>query len=275
MKRRFLRPANWILVLLASTTVGTVSAQGLTSNATLASLEGVGIDQKLSSLVPTESVFTDESGQTVKFGDYLGKRPILLSLVYYECPMLCTEILNGTVHALRAMTFEPGKEFDLVAVSIDPGESSPLAAAKKAQYLVDYGRPDTEGGWHFLTGSEENVKALADSVGFRYRYIPESDLYSHAAAIMLLTPEGRVSRYFFGVDYAPGDLRLGIVEASQNRVGNLVDEIYLYCFQYDPATGKYSLAIMNVLRACAVATVLILGSFMFFALRKERGLKSA
>lgn len=250
--------------------VGAVRAQGLSADSPIEALEGIGIDQKLDAQVPLDLPFVDEYGDSVQLADYFGEKPVVLTLVYYECPMLCTEILNGTLRAVRAMNFEVGREFEIVTVSIDPGEAPPLAAEKKAYYARAYGRSGGESGWHFLTGSADSIQKLADAVGFRYRYDPKTDLYTHASAIMALTPEGRVSRYFLGVDYAPRDLRLGLVEASQNKIGSPVDQVMLYCFHYDPATGKYTVAIMSVLRLAGVATILILGGFIVAMIVRER-----
>ncbi|MFQ5737675.1 MAG: SCO family protein [Acidobacteriota bacterium] len=264
--------ATWIVSTCVFCAFGAafVWSQALPSSAPIAGLEGVGIEQRLKSEIPLDLTFADESGAPVKLEDYFGRRPVVLALVYYECPMLCTEVLNGILRAVRTMTFEVGNEFELVVLSIDPGESSQLAAAKKRFYVSRYDRPGGQRGWHFLTGREESILPLADSVGFHYRYDPQTDLYSHAAAIMVLTPSGRVSHYFFGVEYAPRDLRLALVEASANQIGNPIDQVLLYCYHYDPASGQYSIAIMQVLRLAGVATVLVLGTFMWIMFRRDR-----
>jgi len=247
-----------------------VSAQDLSSSAPIKELEEVGIDQQLDSQIPLDLQFTNERGETIVLGNLFGKKPVILTLVYYECPMLCTEVLNGTLRALRPLRFQVGNEMDVVTVSIDPDESSSLAMIKKQEYLRQYNREGAGDGWHFLTGSEASVRALADSVGFHYKYIPEIDQYSHAAAIMLLTPRGRVSRYFFGVEYSSRDLRLGVIEASEEGIGSPVDQVLLYCYSYDPSKGKYSLVIWNVIRLAGFAMIFLVGGFIVFSLLREK-----
>jgi protein SCO1/2 len=199
----------------------------------------VGFDQNLDAQLPLDAAFKDETGKDVKLGDYFAKgKPVILTLVYYECPMLCTEVLNGLVEAIRGVNFEPGKDYELVTISFDPGETPELAAAKKANYVKQYGKPGAEAGWHFLTGSEESIKRVTETVGFRYLYDEESDQYAHASGIVVATPKGRTARYFYGMTYPSKDLRLGLVEASQNRIGNPVDYILLLCYHYDPLTGS-------------------------------------
>ena len=222
--------------------------------------------------MPLDLSFVDETGSTVSLGDYFGEKPVVLALAYYECPMLCTQILNGLLRSLRVLAFSVGEEFDVVTVSIDPEETADLAAAKKREYTEKYRRNTGSRGWHFLTGSDEQIGQLAESVGFRYQYDEETDLYTHASGIMVVTPQGELSRYFYGVEYAPKDLRLGLIEASENRIGNPVDQILLLCFQYDPATGKYTLAVLNSLRVAGGATVFGLAVFVGAMLRRERRL---
>ena len=230
----------------------------------------IGIEQRLGETLPLDLSFVDEAGRTVPLGGYFGEKPVVLALVYYECPMLCTQVLNGLLRSLKVLAFSVGDEFDIVTVSIDPGESASLAAAKKREYTGKYRRESGSKGWHFLTGSNDQIEQLAESVGFRYQYDEETDLYTHASGIMLLTPQGELSRYFYGVEYAPKDLRLGLIEASENRIGNPVDQLLLLCFQYDPATGKYTLAVLNSLRIAGFATVLGLAVFVGAMLRRER-----
>lgn len=230
----------------------------------------VGIDQHLDQKLPMDLEFTDSEGHRVRLGDLFGQRPVVLNLVYYECPMLCTLVLNGLVKAMRAMVLELGRDYDVISVSIDPDEGPELAKTKKQAYLKRYGRKGSEHGWHMLTGDEQSIRALADAVGFRYRYDPKSDEFAHAAGIMVVTPEGRLARYFFDVEYAPRDLRLALVEASQGRIGNLVDAVTLLCYHYDPTTGKYGFAIMSAIRILGVATLLALGSFVLLHLWRER-----
>lgn len=233
-------------------------------------LEGVGIDQKLDAQAPLDLVFRDEYGRQAPLSSYFGERPVLLALVYYQCPMLCTQVLNGVEMSLKAVSFNPGRDFEVVVVSFDPRDTAELAEAKKRNYLRRYGRPDTANGWHFLTGEETNIKALAHAVGFRYRWDAATRQFAHASGIFLLTPEGRVSRYFFGVDYPPRDLRLGLIEASQRKIGNAADALLLFCYHYDPATGKYGAIVMNMLRLGA-ASFLVLGTvFFYFLWRRNR-----
>ena len=238
-------------------------------------LDKIGLDQKLNSQVPLNLEFVNESGETVRLADYFGKKPVVLTLVYYECPMLCTLILNGTVRALRAMDFSAGQEFDVVTVSINPRETPELAVEKKRQYLDSYRREGAEGGWHFLTGREDQIRALADAVGYRYAYDPESGQYAHASGIMVLTPQGKVARYFYGVEYSSRDLRLGLIEAADERIGSPVDQVLLLCYHYNPLTGKYSFAIMSVLRVAGVLTIIAIAGLMIFFIRRERGAASA
>lgn len=234
-----------------------------------AALQGVGIQQKLDQQVPLNLEFRDEAGRAVQLSSFFHGKPVLLALVYYRCPMLCTQILNGVASSLKAVSFEPGQDFEVVSVSFDPKDTPELAGAKKLSYLRRYGRPGTANGWHFLTGDPANIKALTDAVGFHYKYDAASDQFAHASGIMILTPEGRLSRYFYGVEFAPRDVRLGLVEASANKIGNSVDEALLFCFHYDPATGKYGAIAINMLRAAGVGFALIGGTFLFFAWRRE------
>lgn len=218
-------------------------------------LRNIGLDQKLNAQVPLNLVFRDEAGREAPLTSYFGSRPVVLALVYYQCPMLCTQVLNGMVMSLRTMTLESGQDFEVVAVSIDPTETPVLAALKKAEYVKRYARGSA--GWHFLTGAEPQIKQLAAAVGFRYAYDPKTKQYAHASAIMVVTPSGRLSRYFYGIEYAPRDLRLGLVEASENKIGTPVDTVLLYCYHYDPNTGKYSAIVMNIVRLAALLTLLI------------------
>ncbi|MFQ5723504.1 MAG: SCO family protein [Terriglobia bacterium] len=236
----------------------------------LSRLGQIGLEQRLNHPLPLELEFRDEAGQTVQLGDYFGERPVVLALVYYRCPQLCPMVLNGMVKSFRTLSFEAGREFEVVTVSIDPAETPQVAAEKKRLLLKQYDRPGTEGGWHLLTGEEAAIQRLAEAVGFRYFYDPNTKLYAHAAGVMLATPEGRLARYFYGIEYSGRDLRLGLVEASQNRIGSVVDQVLLYCYHYDPTTGKYGLVIMNTLRVAGLATVLALGIFLVVSLRRER-----
>jgi protein SCO1/2 len=233
-------------------------------------LAGVGIDQRLDAEVPLDLEFRDESGKAVRLRDLLRGRPVILALAYYECPMLCTLVLNALTGALRALPFDVGAEFDVLTVSFDPEETPALAAAKKKTYLEDYRRPGAAGGWHFLTGDQGAILALTGAVGFRYTVDPKSGEFAHAAGIMVLTPAGRIARYFYGVEFAPRDLRLALVEAAEGKIGSPVDQLLLYCYRYDPSTGRYSAAVMNIVRLAGAATVLGLGSFLLVMWRRER-----
>ena len=230
----------------------------------------IGIDQRLNHQVPLDLTFVDEAGREVRLGDYFGKRPVMLALVYYECPMLCTQVLNGVVSALATLKFDVGREFDVVAVSINPKEGPGLASQKKAAYLERYGRPQTAGGWHFLTGRDENITRLADAVGFRYAYDEDIGQYAHGAGVEVLTPKGTISRYFYGIEYSPRDIRLGLIEASEERIGTAVDDVLLLCYHYDPATGKYGATVIGMVRIGAVATMVAFFTFLFVSLRRER-----
>ena len=233
-------------------------------------LKDVGIDQKLDEQVPLDLVFRDEVGKDVRLGELVKDKPVILVLVYYECPMLCTMVLNDITKTMKVMPYDVGNQFDVVTVSFDPRENHELAAAKKDSYVKQYGRAGAEKGWHFLTGDAEPIKRLTEAVGFRYTWDEPTKQFAHASGFMILTPQGRLARYFFGHDYAAPDLRLSLVEASQGKIGTATDALILYCFHYDPAKGKYSLAIMNILRALGVLTVLLIGGFIVRSVRKER-----
>lgn len=247
-----------------------VGASSMTTADKLPSeLRNIGIDQRLNAQVSLDIPFRDESGREVRLGEYFGRKPVLLALVYYECPMLCNLVLNGIVRSLRALPgFDAGREFEVVAVSIDPREKPALAAARRASYLEKYNRPGAR--WHFLTGDEPSIKRLAQQVGYRYAWDDKTQQFVHASGVMVLTPSGRLARYFYGVEYSARDLRLGMIEASENKIGSPVDRLLLYCFHYDPASGKYGMVIMNVLRAAGIATVLSLVAAMILLRRRER-----
>lgn len=238
-------------------------ATPVTSSASLPPvLRDVGIDQKLDNQVPLDLWFRDETGRDVKLGQYFGQKPVVLVLAYYDCPMLCTLVLNGLLHGLEGLKYNVGQEFEVVTVSFDPTETPALAAAKKAIYVGLYGRPNASAGWHFLTGEEASIRELAQAVGFRYNYDPNTKQYVHATGIMVLTPGGRLARYFYGIRYPSGNLRLALDEASQGKIGSRVDQLLLYCSQYDPATGKYSVIISHILKIAALLTVLSLGGLI-------------
>lgn len=233
-------------------------------------LKDIGIDQKLNETVPLDAVFKDEQGRDVRLGQYFKGKPVVLSLVYYACPMLCNQVLNGMMGSFRQVSFNIGEQYEVVTVSFDPHETPELAAGKKTTYIKAYNRPGAEAGWHFLTGDQANIKRLADSVGFRYAWDEPTKQFAHASGIMILTPEGKLARYFYGIDYPPRDVRLGLVEASQNKIATPVDKLMLYCFHYDPATGKYGAIVMNIVKVAGGATIfLIVG--MILVLRKRAG----
>jgi protein SCO1 len=233
-------------------------------------LKDVGIDQLLNNQVPLDLEFRDENGRTVRLAEYFKDKPVVLSLVYYGCPRLCTQVLTGLLGALKGLPMTPGKEFVNLSVSFDPRETPELAAAKKAEYLGRYGRPGAEDGWHFLTGDEASIRALTRAVGFRYVWDPVTKQYAHAGGIMILTPQGKVSRYFYGIEYAPRDLRFGVIDASAGKVGSLADQIILYCYMYDPERGTYGLVLMRMLRIFASFTLAILLALFLYLRRKEK-----
>jgi protein SCO1/2 len=236
-------------------------------------LSGVGIAQNLNQQLPLSLTFTDDAGKPVQLASYFGKRPAILALVYYQCPMLCSEELNGLTGALQMVKFVPGKDFDVIVVSIDPTEGTDLAAAKKRGYLKRYGHPETAAGWHFLTGTQANIDALTKAVGFGYVKIPAPDgkltQFAHASSIQIVTPEGKLAQYYMGVEYSPKDLRLGLVEASANRIGSPVDNILTYCYHYDPTTNKHSLIVARVVQLGGLVTVFSLGGFMLTMFRRD------
>ena len=241
-------------------------------------LRDVKIEQKLDHQLPLDLVFRDEAGQAVKLGQYFGKKPVLLAFVYYDCPMLCTQVLNGMVTSFRVLPFKIGNEFDVVTVSFDPRETSALAAAKKkvyVDYLPDRMRPSATNGWHFLTGDPVSIEKLTEAVGFHYRYDEATKQFAHASGIMLATPQGKLSHYFYGVDYSARDLRLGLIEASENKIGSTVDQLLLFCYHYDPASGKYGAPIMRVMRIAGVITLLGILAMLFFLKPRNPGVVSA
>ena len=233
-------------------------------------IKGVDIEQKLGAQVPLDLTFTSETGEIVQLADLIVDKPVILNLVYYECPTLCNQVLNSLVRALNVLTFDIGTQFDVVTVSIDPGEKPELASETKDAYLNSYRGNKASLGWHWLTGSQDQISKLADSVGFRYKYEEKSDQYLHASAIMVITPEGKVARYQFGIDFSPRNLRWALVEAANGEIGNVVDKFLLLCYRYDPMTGKYGLVIRSSLQVVGITTVLILGTYVFTMLRRER-----
>jgi len=264
-------PFEIVFVVLAVYGVTPLRAQNSQSSSVRPPiLRNVGIDQKLNQQIPLDLEFHDETGKAVRLGEYFGQKPIILSLVYYDCPMLCTMVLNGLLESLKQLKFNVGDQFNVVTVSFDPTEKPSLAAAKKAVYVGLYGRPGAPENWHFLTGDEKAIRQLTQAVGFRYNYDPPTKQYIHATGIIVLTPQGRLARYFYGIKYPAGNLRLGLVEASQGKIGSPVDEILLYCCQYDPQTGKYSLIISRAIKVAAGVTVLCLGTMILVLFRGGR-----
>ena len=231
-------------------------------------LKNVGIRQNLNQQIPPDLSFKDDLGRRVRLADYFGKKPMVLNLVYYNCPMLCGELLSGLESSLRMMKFDVGKEFDVITVSFDPRETPEMAAKKKAEFLKRYQRAGAEQGWHFLVGEQDAIDALTNAAGFEYQYNEKTQQFAHVTAIMILTPEGKIAQYYYGVEYPPKDLRLGLVEAGRGRIGSLVDQLLLYCYHYDPEQGKYSAVILRVLRLAGVATMLFLGTFIFLMIRR-------
>jgi protein SCO1/2 len=233
-------------------------------------LQDVGLDQRLNAQLPLNLAFKDEQGRTVTLGDYFGKRPVILVLAYYECPMLCTQVLNGLASAIGVLKFSVGQEYEIVTVSFDPRDTPEKARAKKATYIERYNRTGAEAGWHFLTGSSREISALTRAVGFRYAYNASADQFAHASGIMVATPEGRLSHYFYGIEYWPRDIRLALIEAADRKIGSPVDSVVLYCFHYDPASGKYSLAVMTLVRTAGVLTLVVGVAAIVWMRRHER-----
>jgi protein SCO1/2 len=233
-------------------------------------LQEIGFDQKLGDRLPLELAFKDETGKDVRLGDYFGRKPVVLSLVYYKCPMLCTLSLNGLAGALEVLSFVPGQEFEVVTVSFDPSETPVLAAAKKKAYMARFKRSEAEKGWHFLTGPQQSTEALTRAVGFRYAWDSVTKQWAHPAGVLVATPEGRVANYLFGVEYSPKDLRLALVDAAGGKIGNPIDAVLLFCYQYDPKTGSYSASILNLVRLGALATLAALGGFILTTTMRRR-----
>lgn len=247
-----------------------VPPPGIAATKQIPMLRDVRIDQKLDQQIPLATPFVDEDGKDVTLAQYFGAKPVVLALVYYDCPMLCTQVLNGLSGSLEGLTFSPGKEFELVVVSFDAGETPALAAEKRKNYIRRYGRAGTDSGIHFLTGRKESIDALTNAVGFHYAYDQKLDQFAHPAAITVLTPDGRVSRYLFGIEFAPRDLRLALIEATDRKIGTVVDQALLFCYHYDPETGKYGFVVMNIVRLAAILTVLGLIGFILMNLRRDR-----
>ena len=233
-------------------------------------VRNVGIDQRLNEQLPLDIEFRNEEGRLVNLGQFFHDKPVVLSLVYHECPMLCNEVLEGMLRAFRVLRFDVGKEFDVLTVSFNPREDAPLAKSAKESYVRRYKREGAAEGWHFLTGDQTSIDRLTKAVGFSYRYDAQKNQYAHAGGIMVLTPQGRLSRYFYGIEFAPKDLRLGLIEASENKIGSIVDQVLLFCYHYDPVTGRYGLVILTTMRIVGVLFVVGLSMYVILMLRRER-----
>jgi len=260
-----------LILILAASAFGQGMTNGIMSppaNVRPPGLKNVGMRQNLNQPIPADLTFTDDLGRTVRLGDYFGKKPIILNLVYFTCPMLCGEVLSGLENSLRRMKFEVGKEFDVITVSFDPHDTPEAASKKKSEFLRRYKRPGAEQGWHFLVGHQDAIDSLTRAAGFDYQYDPKTRQFAHTAAILILTPEGRIAQYYYGIEYPPKDLRLGLVEAGAGKIGNVVDALLLYCYHYDPEQGKYSATILRVLRLAGVATMLFIGTLIFVMIRR-------
>ncbi len=260
------------LATLAVTCGGAGIARAETKNASSQPdiLRNVGIDQRLNEQVPLDLTFRDEMGKTVRLGDYFGRKPVVLSLVYYDCPMLCTMVENGLLLSLKNLKFNVGDQFEVLTVSFDPHDTPEMARAKKDLYVGLYRRKGAAEGWHFLTGDQPSIDALTRAVGFHYNYDPETHQYAHATDITVLTAQGKIARYFYGIEYPSGDLRLSLVEASNGKIGSPVDAVLLFCCQYNASTGKYALIISRAIKIAGAVTVLSLGIFLFVLFRFER-----
>lgn len=244
-----------------------------TSNGLPDALQKIGIQQKLGGQLPLETEFKDENGKTVRIGEFFNQgRPVVLAFVYYECPMLCNEVLNGLTGTLKGISFDAGREFDVVAISFDAKENEKpdLARNKKESYMNRYGRPGTEKGWHFLTGSDASIQAVTQAAGFGFEWDEKSNQFAHAGGIMITTPDGKLARYFYGIDYAPRDVKFGIMEAGESKVGSAAEQLMLYCFHYDPSTGKYGLAVLSVMRIMAVFTLIGMGAMGLVFWRRNK-----
>jgi protein SCO1/2 len=251
-------------VLLAGSSARAQYGETTAKYSSFVSKKGVGIDQKLNSSIPLDLVFRDESDRTVPLRTYFGKKPVVLALVYYKCPGLCGLTLSDLVHSLKQVDLEPARDYNVVIVSIDPKEDPSIAAGKKQSYAKSFAKPSFQAGWHFLTGDQKSISSLASAVGFRYRWDEPTHQFVHAAGVMIATPEGRLSRYFYGIQYTPTDLRLSLIEASKHTIGSPVDYVLLFCCPYDPMTGKYTVAIYKVLKLAGAGTLLLVLALIFF-----------
>jgi protein SCO1/2 len=256
-------------------TPGYLTAPGVSSQSMPQALREIGFDQNIDQQLPLDAQFLDEDGKPVTLGSYYGQKPVLLAFVYYTCPMLCTQVLNAMTATVSTLSLDAGKDFDLVLVSIDPRENPAQAMAKKMEYLHRYKRPGAEAGWHFLTGKDPEIKRVAKAAGFRYAWDEQTQQYAHPTGIIVTTTDGRLARYLFGIEYGPRDLKLALVEASEGKVGTFADQLLLYCYHYDPMTGRYGVYVMRTLRVAGVATVLAIGTFIVVMTRRDRSRQNA
>jgi len=272
---------NWVAVLtlaLAFTGGVRVSAQtvpdnvGAPASGLPVALRNVGFEPPLNGQIPMALHFKDEAGRDVTFGDYFHGKPVLLALVYYGCPMLCNQVEQGVVGSLKMLSFNPGTDYEVVFVSFDPRESADMAAQKKTSALSHFGRPQTAAGWHFLTGTKDSIDAITQAANFRYSFDPKTNIFAHASGIMLLTPDGRISRYFYGIEYPSRDVRLGLIDASAGKIGTPIDHILLYCFQYDPSTARYSATILRIVRIGGLFTIFTIVAGILIFRRREHAL---
>jgi len=254
----------------APSAAGYKQEAGMVSSTMPKALQGIGFDQNIDQHIPLDTTFRDESGATVSLADYFGKRPVVMVFAYYDCPMLCTQVIHGLSSALGVLSLAPGKDAEVVTVSANPRDTPATATAKKAVYLDRYKQPGAGAAWHFLTGDEPSIERLTKAAGFRYAWDEDTKQFAHPSGIIVLTPEGRLAKYLFGIEYGPRDLRFAIVEASAGKVGSIVDSLLLYCYHYDPLMGRYGLVIMRAIRVAGAATVLALAAFILVMLRRER-----
>lgn len=257
------------LFLVTALTIPQACAE-LSSSNLPAELQKVGIDQKTNSKMTLDATFTDEGGKSVRLADYFGKKPVVLAPVYYGCPMLCQQILSGLASSLKGMSFVPGQDFEVVAISFDSTETPTQAAAAKKAFLEKYGRPEGAAGLHFLTGNAESVKTFTGDLGFRYEYDEVHKQFAHASMIAVAEPDGRIFKYFYGIDYAPKEVKFALMDAAQGKMGTFIDQILLFCYHYDYTSSKYGRVIMNTMRLAGLATVIAMFMFIFGSLRKER-----
>jgi protein SCO1/2 len=270
--RRTITAAAALLALSAASRAQTIPSDvGKASNGLPPVLQNVGFDPQLNAQIPLDSAFKDETGRDVRLRDYFSARPVVLALVYYGCPMLCNEVTQGVVGSLKMLSFNPGRDYNVVFVSFDARETPDMAAQKKEWALSRFGRPETATGWHFLTGTQDSIDAVTKAANFRYAFDSKANQFAHASGIMLLTPDGRISRYFYGIEYPGRDMRLGLVDASAGKIGQPIDHLLLYCFHYDPSTARYSAAILKIMRLGGILTIaLIVGGILIFRRRERR-----